>query len=95
MPHDLAPKPGSADIATQSAPTTARRSDAQIASDAARRLAWDAAVPEHTVTVNVAAGRITLLGELQNDRQRAAALEDVTRLFGVSGVSDHIVVKAT
>ena len=75
-------------------PAATRRSDAQIAADATHRLAWDAAVPEHAVTVKVSAGRITLHGELQYDRQRAAALEDVTRLFGVTGVSDHTVVKA-
>jgi osmotically-inducible protein OsmY len=75
-------------------PTAARLSDAQIAADATRRLAWDAAVPEHSVEVKVSHGRITLTGELQRDQQRAAALEDVTRLFGVTGVSDRTVVKA-
>jgi osmotically-inducible protein OsmY len=74
--------------------STTRWSDAQIAADATRRLAWDAAVPEHTVKVTVSHGRITLTGELQRDQQRTAALEDVTRLFGVTGVSDRTVVKA-
>ncbi|MFM0222632.1 BON domain-containing protein [Paraburkholderia dipogonis] len=73
---------------------SARLSDAQIAAEATRRLAWDAAVPEHAVQVHVSRGRITLRGELQRDQQRAAALEDVTRLFGVTGVSDYTVVKA-
>jgi osmotically-inducible protein OsmY len=94
MPHDLAPKPASARPDSDTGPATRRRSDAQIAADATHRLAWDAAVPEHTITVNVEDGRITLLGEFQYDRQRAAALEDVTRLFGVTGVLDHTVVKA-
>ncbi|CAB3787851.1 hypothetical protein LMG28614_02591 [Paraburkholderia ultramafica] len=85
-------KPASAGRATGTAAT--RLSDAQIAAEATRRLAWDAAVPEHTVKVTVARGRVTLLGELQRDQQRSAALEDVTRLFGVTGVSDRIVVKA-
>ena len=58
--------------------TSARLSDAQIAADATRRLAWDAAVPEHSVKVKVSRGRITLTGELQRDQQRSAALEDVT-----------------
>ena len=52
------------------------------------------AVPEHSVKVKVSHGRITLTGELQRDQQRTAALEDVTRLFGVTGVSDRTVVKA-
>jgi osmotically-inducible protein OsmY len=75
-------------------PGAARLSDAQIAADATRRLAWDAAVPEHSVKVKVLHGRITLTGEVQREQQRIAALEDVTRLFGVTGVSDHTVVKA-
>ena len=82
--------------ATPAAPDSSTRlSDAQIAADATRRLAWDAAVPEHSVKVQVSHGRITLTGELQRDQQRTAALEDVTRLFGVTGVSDRTVVKAS
>jgi osmotically-inducible protein OsmY len=72
-----------------------RLSDAQIAMEATRRLAWDAAVPESAVKVSVSEGRITLRGELDLDQQRTAALEDVTRLFGVTGVSDHTVVVKT
>jgi osmotically-inducible protein OsmY len=85
MPHAGAAKPKA---------VNARLSDAQIAAEATQRLAWDAAVPEHAVKVHVSRGRITLRGELQRDQQRAAALEDVTRLFGVTGVSDRTVVKA-
>jgi osmotically-inducible protein OsmY len=73
---------------------TTRLSDAQIATEAIRRLAWDAAVPEHMVKVKVSRGRITLRGELQREQQKAAALEDVTLLFGVTGVSDRTVVKS-
>lgn len=71
-----------------------RLSDAQIAAEATRRLAWDALIPARSVTVKVSRGRLTLLGELQRDQQRSAALEDVTRLFGVTGVLDRVVVKA-
>lgn len=74
--------------------THSRLSDAQIAAEATRRLAWDAAIPERSVTVKVSHGRVTLHGELQREQQKAAALEDVTRLFGVTGVADHTVVKA-
>ncbi|MFL9929541.1 BON domain-containing protein [Paraburkholderia sp. RL18-103-BIB-C] len=73
---------------------TTRLSDAQIAAEAIRRLAWDAAVPEHTIQVKVSRGRITLHGELQREQHKAAALEDVTRLFGVTGVLDRTVVKS-
>lgn len=70
-----------------------RMSDAQIAAEVTRRLAWDAALPRNAVKVQVSSGRITLRGELRGDWQRMAALEDVTRLYGVTGVSDHTVVK--
>jgi len=72
---------------------SARLSDAHIAAEATRRLAWDAAVPLHTVRVNVAHGRITLSGELQREQQRVAMLEDITRLFGVTGVADRTVIR--
>ncbi|KAE8759071.1 BON domain-containing protein [Paraburkholderia madseniana] len=71
-----------------------RLTDEQIAAEATRRLAWDTAVPPNTLQVKVSHGRITLLGVLQHNEQRAAALEDVSRLFGVTGVSDHAIVKA-
>ncbi|MFT4066580.1 BON domain-containing protein [Paraburkholderia sp.] len=73
-------------------PTT-RLADAQIAAEASRRLTWDAAVPPHAVCVKVARGRITLSGELQREQQRVAMLEDVTRLFGVTGVADRTVIR--
>lgn len=85
MPHNRSAKH------TSSSP---RLTDTQIAAEATRRLAWDTAVPEHAIKVKVAAGRITLHGELQRDQQRVAALEDVTRLFGVTGVSDRTTIKA-
>ncbi|NIF53026.1 BON domain-containing protein [Burkholderia sp. Ax-1724] len=70
---------------------SARLSDAQIAAEAARRLAWDAAVPPHAVRVKVQRGHVTLFGELRDARQRRAMLEDVARLFGVTGVTDRTV----
>ncbi|MFM0038726.1 BON domain-containing protein [Paraburkholderia strydomiana] len=86
--------PGAGWEAGKESGTGARLSDAQIAAEATRRLAWDAAVPEHCVKVRVSRGRITLHGELQRPQQKTAALEDVARLFGVTGVLDHTVVKA-
>ncbi|MGF6470416.1 BON domain-containing protein [Paraburkholderia youngii] len=72
----------------------ARLTDAQIAAEAARRLAWDSAVPRRAVRVKVTHGRITLSGELQREAQRIAMLEDVTRLFGVTGIADRTIVKS-
>ena len=71
---------------------SSRLTDAQIAAEATRRLAWDAAIPPGAVLVKVARGRITLSGELQHEAQRSAMLEDVTRLFGVTGIEDRTVV---
>ncbi|NML34267.1 BON domain-containing protein [Paraburkholderia antibiotica] len=73
--------------------SSTRLSDAQIAAEALRRLAWDVAVPAHAVRVSVTRGRLTLSGELQREQQRTAMLEDVTRLFGVGSVADRTVVK--
>jgi osmotically-inducible protein OsmY len=70
-----------------------RLTDTQIAAEAKTRLAWDAALPKDAVKIKVSHGRITLLGVLQQDQQRTAALEDVTRLFGVTGVCDHTTIK--
>lgn len=71
-----------------------RLTDEQIAAEATRRLAWDAAVPPNALQVKVSHGRITLRGILPHEQQRIAALEDVSRLFGVTGVSDHSTIKA-
>lgn len=70
-----------------------RFSDDRIAAEAVRRLSWDAAVPKDTVKVKVERGRITLRGVLQDAHQKTAALEDVSRLFGVAGVTDRTRIK--
>ncbi|MFM0731140.1 BON domain-containing protein [Paraburkholderia sediminicola] len=70
-----------------------RLTDKQIAVEATRRLAWDAAVPPNALQVKVSHGRITLIGILPHEQQRVAALEDVSRLFGVTGVSDLSTIK--
>lgn len=71
----------------------ARLTDSQIATEAKTRLSWDAAIPKNTIKVKVSHGRIKLLGELNHEQQRTAALEDVTRLFGVTAVLDHTTIK--
>lgn len=67
--------------------------DDEIAAEAANCLAWDSAVPPGVVTLSVERGRLTLFGEFRRDSQRAAALEDVSRLFGVAGVQDRTTLK--
>ena len=68
-------------------------SDTRLAAEAKTRLAWDAAVPRNKIKIRVSHGHITLQGELHHDQQRSAALEDVTRLFGVTGVTDLTTIK--
>ncbi|MFM0203342.1 BON domain-containing protein [Paraburkholderia fungorum] len=75
--------------------TSPRLTDSQIATEAETRLSWDAAIPKNTIKVKVSHGRIKLLGELNHEQQRTAALEDVTRLFGVTAVLDHTTIKPT
>ena len=73
---------------------TAKLREDQIAAEALTRLAWDAWVPRDAIKVKVENGWITLIGQVDRNEQKAAALEDVSRLFGVAGVSDHMTVKA-
>jgi osmotically-inducible protein OsmY len=73
---------------------SAKWHDDQIALEATTRLAWDAAVPPGVVKISVERARLTLFGELARAAQRAAVLEDVSRLFGVAAVRDCMTVKA-
>ncbi len=57
------------------------------------RLGWDVSVPRDAVKINVEQGWVTLTGEVTWHYQKAAAAEDVRRLFGVVGVSNHISIK--
>lgn len=75
--------------------SSAKLHDDQIAAHALARLAWDAWVPQGALKVKVERGWVTLIGQVDRNEQRAAALEDVSRLFGVAGVSDSMTVKAT
>ena len=69
--------------------------DDQLAAEVLRRLAWDVWVPKDVFKVKIERGHVTLLGQVDRDEQRLAALEDVTRLFGVTGVSDRTTAKRT
>jgi osmotically-inducible protein OsmY len=70
------------------------RTDDEIAAAAAGRLAWDVSVPPDQVQVAVEDGWVTLTGEVTWHYQRAAAEQDVHRLFGVTGVSNEISIKS-
>jgi osmotically-inducible protein OsmY len=72
----------------------AKRSDDDIAAAIVNRLAWDVSVPRDTVGVKVEDGWITLSGKVDWHFQREAAVQDVRRLLGVTGVTNQIALRA-
>ena len=71
------------------------RRDDDIAAAALERLAWDTSVPPDAITVKVEQGWITLTGQVPWYYQKQAAEQDIARLHGVSGISNHLMVKPT
>jgi osmotically-inducible protein OsmY len=69
------------------------RNDADIAAAAVRALEWDAFVPIDKIDVTVSKGWVTLKGEVEWWYQKQDAERVVSRLQGVKGVSNLIVVK--
>ena len=67
-----------------------RRSDTDIAAAAVRALEWDVQVPHRNLKVRVAAGWITLEGEVEWQFQREAAEKAVRHLLGVQGLNNQI-----
>jgi len=73
--------------------TSAERTDGDIAPAAVRALAWDAFIPTDKVEVTVSKSWVTLRGEVDWEYQRRAAEKAVSRLTGVRGVTNLIVVR--
>jgi osmotically-inducible protein OsmY len=74
-------------------PSSAERTDADIAAAAVRALEWDAFVSIDRLDVTVSKGWITLKGEVEWQYQKQDAERVVRRLSGVKGVTNLIVVK--
>src|SRR5437588_6352466 len=74
-------------------PTSAERTDPDIAAAAVRALEWDAAVPVDKLDITVSKGWVTLRGEVEWQYQKQDAERVVRRLQGVRGVSNLIVVR--
>jgi osmotically-inducible protein OsmY len=74
-------------------PSSAERSDADIAAAATRALEWDAFVPVEKIEVTVSRGWVSLKGDVEWEFQRRSAERAVRRLSGVRGVSDLITVR--
>jgi osmotically-inducible protein OsmY len=74
-------------------PTSAERTDADIAAAAVQALEGDALVPVDKLHVTVSKGGVTLEGEVEWQFQREDAERVVRRLTGVKGVTNLISVK--
>ena len=75
------------------APHAQHRCDEDIAAAALARLAWSAAVPPGSVSVQVAKGGVTLTGELDHKFQSEAAEREMGQLYGVVAVTNRITIK--
>ena len=74
-------------------PSSAERTDADIALEASRELAWEALVPADQIEVTVSRGIVTLRGEVSWEYERRAAERAVRRLSGVRDVVNLIKVR--
>ncbi len=75
-------------------PVDDHRCDEDIAAAVLERLAWDVTVPDSAVHVTVDEGWVTLAGEVDWHYQRENAEQALQRLQGVTGISNHIRIKA-
>jgi osmotically-inducible protein OsmY len=67
-----------------------RREDDEIRGAALQRLIWDAEVPSDSIDVRVQDGWLTLKGDASYQFESDAAYDDVSRLYGVGGVTNEI-----
>jgi len=74
-------------------PSSAERTDPDIAAAAIHALRWDAFIPMEKIKVTVSKGWVTLEGEVEWQFQKVDAERVVRRLTGVKGVTNLIVVK--
>jgi osmotically-inducible protein OsmY len=69
-----------------------RREDAEIRGTALQRLASDSEIPGDYLDVHVEDGWLTLKGDVDYQFQSDLAFDDVSRLYGVTGVTNQIKV---
>jgi osmotically-inducible protein OsmY len=74
-------------------PSSAERTDTDIAAAATRALEWDAFVPIERLDVTVARGWVTVKGEVEWEYQRRSAERAVRRMSGVRGVTNLATVR--
>ncbi len=76
-------------------PTSAERTDPDIAAAAIHALKWDALLPIDKIKVTVTKGWVRLEGEVDWQYQKGEAERVVSRLAGVKGVNNLMTVKPT
>jgi osmotically-inducible protein OsmY len=74
-------------------PSSAERTDPDIATAAIRALQWDAYIQTERLDVTVARGWLTLKGDVEWEFQRRSAERAVRRLSGIRGVTNLISVR--
>lgn len=75
-------------------PGLSHRSDAEIELAATDVLRWMSFAQSNPINVQAQSGWVSLTGTLDLEYQRRAALAAVSRLVGVKGVNDHILISA-
>ena len=73
-------------------PGADRREDDEIRGAALQNLIWDAELPSDSIDVKVQDGWVTLKGDVSFQFQSDAAYDDVSKLYGVAGVTNEITV---
>jgi osmotically-inducible protein OsmY len=69
-----------------------RREDAEIRGAALQRMSWDAQIPSDYLDAHVKDGWVTLKGDVDFQFQSDLAFDDVSRMYGVTGVTNKIKV---
>lgn len=76
-------------------PQDAKVNDDEIATRAARIIAWSASVPSDAIHVKVSRGWVTLTGTVDWHFQRFSAEAAVRRLTGIHGVINNVELRQT
>jgi osmotically-inducible protein OsmY len=74
-------------------PTSSKRGDVEIADSACAAIEHNSTIPHEHVKVTVCDGWVTLEGNLQEEHQKEEAENTVSRILGVKGITNNIVVK--
>jgi osmotically-inducible protein OsmY len=74
-------------------PSSSRRDDQEIARSACAAIEQNSVIPNEHVQVSVCDGKVTLEGELPEEHQKIEAGTTVSKVLGVTGVTNNIVIK--